>query len=276
MKSMKMSAAVWSTMLAASLLAMTVATVAQEAPPPPPPGGPRGVMFMGGPGPMGEEPGEGKTVKGVPLSAVIVTERDMTLADGNKIHNESQTKIYRDTDGRVRREVGVGLATPTAGPVKHNLVILSDPVARTRYMLNPDNKTARQTPMHGPRGDSASGGGEHAAHMNGMDKANLTKEQLGTKSINGIQAEGVRVTRTIAAGEMGNEKEISVVTERWYSPDLQLVVLTTHTDPMMGTVTTKLVTVTQGAPDASLFQVPADYTVQSGKPGDPMFVPMPH
>ena len=109
-----------------------------------------------------------------------------------------------------------------------------------------------------------------------MDSTNVTREQLGTKTINGVQAEGVRVTRTIAAGEMGNEKAITVVTERWYSPDLQLVVMTTHTDPMMGTATTKLVSVTQGAPEASLFQVPADYTVQSGKPGDPMFVPMPH
>jgi hypothetical protein len=267
-----MSAAVWNTMLTGSLLAMTVAMVAQEAPPPPPPGGPHDVMFMGGPGPMGEFPGDGKTVKGVPLSAVIVTVRDTTLADGNKIHNESQTKIYRDADGRVRREMGVGLATAMAGPVKHNLVMISDPVTGTRYMLNPDNKTARQTPMRGPRGD---GGPDHAARMKGMDSANVTKEQLSTKTINGIQAEGVRVTRTIAAGEMGNEKAITVVTERWYSPELQLVVQTTHSDPMMGTVTTKLVTVTPGAPDATLFQVPADYTLQSGKAGDPMFMPMP-
>ena len=43
----------------------------------------------------------------------------------------------------------------------------------------------------------------------------------------------------------------TVVTERWYSPDLQIAVMTVHTDPMMGTVTTKLVNVTQGAPDAS-------------------------
>ncbi len=81
------------------------------------------------------------------------------------------------------------------------------------------------------------------------------------------------MTRTIPAGEMGNEKAITVVTERWYSNELQMAVLTTHTDPMMGTVTTKLVNVTQGAPDAALFQVPSDYSIQAGKPGDPMFMP---
>ena len=82
------------------------------------------------------------------------------------------------------------------------------------------------------------------------------------------------MTRTIPAGDMGNEKDITVSTDRWYSPDLQIAVMTVHTDPMMGTVTTKLVNVTQGAPDASLFQVPSDYTVRAAKPGDPMYVPM--
>lgn len=228
---------------------------------------------MGGPGPMGGDFGDGKTVKGLPLSAVLATVRETTLADGNHIHNESQSKVYRDSEGRVRREIRVDLANPMAGAVKHNLVVITDPVAGTRYILNPDNKTARQSGLRGPKGgnpDREAGPGPRG--MGGPGE--VTKEQLGTRTVNGFQAEGVRVTRTIAAGTMGNEKAITVVTERWYSPDLQMVVMTTHTDPMMGTVTTKLVTVSQGTPDASLFQVPSDYTVKAGKPGDPMFVPM--
>jgi len=258
---------------ALALLVLAVAGVAQ-GPPPPPPGGPHDVMFMGGPGPMGEEYGDAKTVKGSPLSAEIITVRDTTLADGNKIHNESTTKVYRDAEGRMRREMGIGLALAVAGPVKHSLVIITDPVAGTRYMLNPDNKTARQTALRGPHGDKGPMK-DRAEHMKAMGASDVTKEQLGTKTVNGVQAEGVRVTRTIPAGTMGNEKAISVVTERWYSPDLQMVVMTTHTDRMMGTVTTKLVNVNQGAPDASLFQVPSDYTVKTGKAGDPMYMPMP-
>ena len=253
------------------LCLLPLAVTAQTPPPPPPHGG-----FMGGgPGPMGGpfgDIGEIKPVKGFPLTAEIVVTREITLADGNRIHNESQSKVYRDSEGRVRREMGVDLATPLTGKVKHTLVVINDPVAGTRYMLNPDNKTARQMPMHGGphHGDKA-----HGDMGPGPDgAAGVAKEQLGTKTINGIQAEGVRVTRTIPAGEMGNEKPITVVTERWFSPDLQIAVLTVHTDPMMGTVTTKLVNLTQGAPDAALFQVPSDYTVQSGKPGDPMFLPM--
>ncbi len=228
-----------------------------------------GMMMMGGPGGMADF-GEGKTVKGVPLSGEIDIVRDMTLADGNKIHSESQSKMYRDAEGRVRREVGVDLAMPATGSVKHNLIVITDPVAGNRYMLNPGNKTAHQSALRGPKHD----GPEQEAHVHGGGGPGaVTQEQLGTKTINGVQAEGIRVTRTIPAGEMGNEKAISVVTERWYSADLQMAVMTIHTDPMMGTVTTKLVNVTPGAPDATLFQVPSDYTVKAGRPGDPMYVP---
>src|SRR5664279_3592526 len=199
--------------------------------------------------------------------------RDTTLADGNKIHNESQSKIYRDADGRMRRELGVDMAMPAKGKIKHNVIIITDPVAGFRYMLNPGNKTARRSPLREGKGE----GRDHEAHAHAMEMMGgpkgIAREQMGTKSIDGIQTEGIRVTRTIPAGEMGNEKAITVVTERWYSTDLQMAVMTVHSDPMMGTVTTKLVNVTQGAPDASLFQVPSDYTIKADKPGDPMFMP---
>ena len=89
-----------------------------------------------------------------------------------------------------------------------------------------------------------------------------------------MQAEGIRVTRTIPAGAIGNDKPIEVVTERWYSSDLQIAVMTIHTDPMMGTVTSKLVNVIRGDPDASLFQVPSDYKIEAGKPNELMYMPM--
>ena len=130
---------------------MTAVSFAQ-APPPPPHDG----LFFGGPGRgaggmMGGEFGEGKTVTGAPLTAVVMVTRDTTLADGNKIHNESQAKVYRDSQGRIRRELGIDLATPATGMVKRNVVMIIDPVAGKRYVLNPDNKTAHAMPMHGPR-----------------------------------------------------------------------------------------------------------------------------
>jgi len=272
----------------ASVLTATV--LAQSAPPPPA----NDTFFMGGPGGMmGGEFGDNKTVTGAPLKAVLVTTRDTTLADGNKIHRESQSTIYRDSEGRVRREVGIDFATPATGNVKRNFITINDPVAGKRYMLNPDNKTAHLMPPRGPHHANRAGdpsanpapGPEGPGGPGGP--GDVTKEQLVTKTVNvnvnvlgtnevlRVQAEGVRVTRTIPAGAIGNDKPIVVVTERWYSPDLQMVVLTTHTDPMMGTVTAKLASVVRGDPDPSLFQIPPDYKVETGRPNGPLFGPKP-
>jgi hypothetical protein len=223
-----------------------------------------------------QEFGEGlerKVVTGVPMSGDLIVTRDTTLADGNRIHNQNQTRIYRDADGRVRREVGFELTTPATGAAKRSMIIITDPVAGKRYLLNPQSKTAHVMPLHPPQGHGlpAPPDGEKWAPQ---DDSNVVREQLRTKSISGLQAEGTRVTRTIPAGKIGNENPIEVVTERWYSSDLQLPLTTTHTDPMMGTVTTTLTNVSRAVPDASLFQVPADYKTETGKSGDILYMPM--
>jgi hypothetical protein len=250
------------------LASLAVAQSSAPAAPPPPPG----PMMMGGPGPhimMHDEIGEGKVVTGVPMSGVVVVTRNTTLADGNHISTQTQTKVYRDADGRVRREIGFELNTPATGAAKRSLIVINDPVAGKRYMLNPQTKTAHVMSLHAPKQ-----GQGPPPPPDGQADANISREQLGTKAINGLQAEGTRVTRTIPAGKIGNEQPIVVVTERWYSTDLQLPLTTTHTDPMMGTVTTNLTNITRTAPDPSLFQVPSDYKTVSGRQDDVMYMPM--
>ena len=85
--------------------------------------------------------------------------------------------------------------------------------------------------------------------------------------INGVTAEGTRITHTIAAGQIGNDKPIQIVFERWYSPDLQVVVKSMRSDPRFGTTTYTLSKVQRAEPAASLFTVPSDYTVQQGGHG---------
>src|ERR1017187_6701343 len=264
-------------LLGLALVGLSAFAAAQSdapAPPPPPPHD-MNVAFGGGfmTGMGHDEIGEGKLVKGVPMSGDMVVTRDQSLADGNSIHTQNQTTIYRDSEGRVRREIGFELATPSTGAAKRTMIVITDPVAGNRYMLNPENKTAHQMPLHpGKRG---SDGPETSGRVwIGSNAANLKTEQLGTKTINGLQAVGTRMTRTIAAGEIGNQNPIEVVTERWYSSDLQLPLLESHSDPMMGTMTIKLVNINRGEPDASLFQVPSDYKLISGRPGEPLYMPM--
>jgi hypothetical protein len=100
--------------------------------------------------------------------------------------------------------------------------------------------------------------------MSWSSEAEVNQEQLGTQTIEGVAAEGTRVTFTIAAGKIGNERPIVTVNERWYSQELQTVVLSKNSDPRMGETTYRLTNIDRSEPDPSLFQVPADYTVEEG------------
>lgn len=79
-------------------------------------------------------------------------------------------------------------------------------------------------------------------------------------------ADGTRITRTIPAGTIGNEHDLKIVSEIWYSKDLQMVVMSKHTDPRMGESTFKMTNITRTEPDATLFQVPAGFnTTTTGR-----------
>src|SRR5580692_1593958 len=109
-------------------------------------------------------------------------------------------------------------------------------------------------------------------HLQKEEAAGLLKnESLGTQTINVLVAEGTRTTHTIPAGQIGNEKALQVVSERWYSADLQIVLKSTRTDPRFGTTTYTVTNVQRTEPSASLFAVPTGYSIQSGGrgPGGP-------
>jgi hypothetical protein len=91
---------------------------------------------------------------------------------------------------------------------------------------------------------------------------NGSVENLAPQMVNGILAEGTRTTETIPAGKIGNDRPINIVNERWYSDALQSLIRSSSSDPRFGTTTYELLNVVQNAPDPSLFQIPADYTVQ--------------
>jgi hypothetical protein len=87
-------------------------------------------------------------------------------------------------------------------------------------------------------------------------------EVLPPKTMEGVRVEGHRMTKTIAAGAIGNEWPITFVSEEWTSPDLQVLVLTDRKDPRAGDSSYKLQRIVRGEPSATLFQVPSDYEVR--------------
>jgi hypothetical protein len=93
---------------------------------------------------------------------------------------------------------------------------------------------------------------------------------LGAREFDGVRADGTRTTWTIPAGRIGNEKPIEIVSERWYAPELMLVVSTRRSDPRSGETSYRLTNLKRGEPDAALFRVPADYELRPrDRRGDP-------
>jgi hypothetical protein len=238
-----------------------------------------------------EESFEAKVVRGAPYQAEAVNEFVQTLPDGNRIVRRTSSTVARDGEGRTRREHGLAAIGPVlAGGSDLRSIFINDPVAGVSWILEPGEKVARK--LVRPAGDAAAAGVrviEKRAEKADDDKdrrvverivikspgdGTFTKklprpesENLGSKVIEGVEATGTRSTITIPAGEMGNEKPLAIVTERWYSSELNTVVMSRHSDPRMGETTFRLTQISRGEPERALFEVPGDYTVKEGGPG---------
>jgi hypothetical protein len=237
-------------------------------------------------------------VQGSPYSATVTNESVQALADGNRIVQNSTGTVARDSQGRTRHDMvlpAIANLSPTEVP---HIVIIEDPVAHVVYTLNLTDKTARKMamPSGGSGGFVMSTGGPTATTVMRTGRAGVSTsiagaaplpdtadagmvfqqtfatspdtqastEDLGSQTMEGVTVNGVRTTHTIPAGQIGNEKPISSVTEVWTSPDLKTIVYSKRNDPRMGEQTFQLTNIVRAEPDASLFTVPADFKLTDG------------
>ena len=220
-------------------------------------------------------------VKNAPYSAEAVTETTQTLADGNQIYREMTAVLYRDSEGRTRREQTLTGYIPWASTTQgraFQVIVINDPVAGVSYSLDPATRTAvahamsnfKSLPMQDVRqgtsgiyyfsstGDMTSSGKMSNQYLRGGPGET---EVLGTRSIEGVVAEGTRSTISIPAGSIGNERPIEVVSERWYSSELQTLVMSRHSDPRFGETVYQLKNISLAEPSSDLFKVPLDYDI---------------
>jgi hypothetical protein len=178
-----------------------------------------------------------KVVRNAPFTATAVTNNVQTLTDGNKITRTTNVFIARDSEGRTRREQGNG-------------VFIVDPVASTGYVLDTKSHTVRrfaaQSRSGAPATEIRSGPGEE------------------TRVMEGLPVEGSHLQHIIRPGEAGNTDPIEIVSEIWYSSELQEPVLTRTVDPRTGETTSQLKDIRRAEPAHTLFEVPVDFSVVEG------------
>ena len=236
-------------------------------------------------------------VLGAPYSATITNESIQTLADGNRLVQTSTGTTARDSQGRTRQDTVLPPIGNLSAANAPHLIFIHDPVAQTSYTLNLTDKTAQKMPALPPLAGSTAGVAGATVSMrvvegNGpalpppdamlttmaapapgvfFEKHLFTSEQdqgnsedLGSQTMEGVIVNGVRTTHTIPAGQIGNDRPITIVTEVWTSPDLKTVVYSKRSDPRMGEQTFRLTNIVRTEPNPSLFTVPADFKIVDG------------
>lgn len=227
----------------------------------------------------------GQVTTGAPFSATRTITHTQTLTDGTTITHTEVIQEARDSQGRVYSKT---LPSANGDGPQRSMVRIFDPVSRTAITYSSDSKQANvlhlpdPSQFQGRRGPEGTGPEADEAGPRFGERANMpapTTESLGSKTINGITADGTRTTRVIPAGAHGNDKPITITHETWTSTDLKVVVMRTETDPRNGTTTIQLTNITRDEPAATRFQAPAGYQVNErtvgGPHGRPGFEPEP-
>ena len=207
--------------------------------------------------------GQSGPVVGKPLTADEVHTNVQTLSDGSHIENTETDHFYRDSQGRMRTETASGavIYDPIAG-VTYDLTFGSKSYTKGTVKAGSNVTIMARAHQSGTTSWSSSSTGSHPAgaeHRQTRNGQEQVTEDLSPTYVNGIYAKGSRVTVSIPTGAIGNDRDLKVVNERWYSDDLKVLLKSSNADPRFGTTTYELKNITQVEPDSSLFQVPADY-----------------
>jgi hypothetical protein len=314
----------------------------QIAPPP------IATALLGVSAPLGAQAAPGK-----PMYAEFITEHHQSFTDGNRISRSTTSCIYRDIQGRIRRESQLSVPGLPASVLSATFITIVDHQLGYGFVLDPQEMIAHRYELNGsgpsyvaqvsakgrenallspsasqqivngstapaststngtstnaagtadaPRwklkvlfgqhrmaaqsaaadagasgtvapgqlgsGFLSEGSGSAAAPTMRINQPFLAApnpvrtENLGEQTILGFHARGTRVITTLPAGQIGNDRPIDIVSEQWFSPELDLVMRSSHRDPWGGEFTTTVTRISRGDQPSALFEVPAPYKI---------------
>jgi hypothetical protein len=225
----------------------------------------------------------GPPVQRQPYTAELKTTTVQLLANGATITRES-TEV-RAVDSQQRTYTSRTESRGSADQLPFTWANVEDPVESTQANWDSQTKTARviklppEAERHGcwatDSGNMRMGYGpatpeEMAAarqRIKAMIPVSATRasqpktEDLGTTTIEGVEAHGQRFTNTIPVGQMGNDKELVTTNESWFAPSLGFELRSVNDDPRSGRSVTEVTHLDLSEPPLSSFQPPEGYEV---------------
>jgi hypothetical protein len=199
-------------------------------------------------------------VTGMPFSAQEITEKSLLMPNGSINKQTLIAMISRDIEGRTRREL-MPAALP-GQPAQPGITMISDPVAGFLYLLHPNMIVLRSLIPGAGQMLAVPGAGGMAGAGAGMSLQKPPSPlELGERMIQGFLSKGTRSTMTMPAGFAGNTQPIQMIAESWCAKQLGAIVESSHSNPNVGDVVTRLQGIQQTHPPSNLFQIPPGYQV---------------
>jgi hypothetical protein len=195
------------------------------------------------------------STRNAPFSAVVMTEWTKILPDGSRQTMKNHRTVARDSTGQVFEERrffspnGDQQATPLSeldyrDPNRHERVVcrtMTRVCTVSPFVDQPAVAIRQPGPLPNGMGD-------------------VTREDLGRKTIGEVEVVGSREVTTINAGVMGYEKPQPIVKEFWYSPSLGINVITKRFDPRASAIQNfEVGAINLAEPDPKMFEPPVGY-----------------
>jgi hypothetical protein len=193
---------------------------------------------------------------GKPFSGTDIIDWTRKLEDGSLVTTHLYAKVARSSEGRIYRERRSFVPAGSDEQPKLLAIILLDPAAHTRTTCTMATRNCEVSGYH-PRSQFL------ALPVGPFAKGTryLTRENLGTNTVEDLPVTGTRETITVNPGVIGNDRPLATTREFWYSADLQTNLSVTRNDPREGTQVIQLTELSRSEPDPSTFQVPAGFAV---------------
>lgn len=218
-------------------------------------------LAIGAPASFGQRSIFVSPVPGIPFTAIVSVQRNQVLPNGTTQSLKSIHAIARDAQGKIFNDARAWVPSTSSDTPTILTMHVYDPQTRSSTSLYPTRHIAVQrTLLRPPSTEPPALFATQAANSAPVNQL-VKEEDLGTRTMEGVPAHGVRETQTIAAADSGTGKEVQVVDEYWYSEDLHIDMLIKHSDPRSGDLTTTVTQVSRTDPDPVIFTVPCDYKV---------------
>jgi hypothetical protein len=206
----------------------------------------------------------------MPLTATIEAENSTTDAQGNTTTVRFRSKVVRDSFGRTRLDID---RNPEGAAVDLRLVNTSifDAVSLTEITITPFDKqafrikyqkvSASKRPPAGSKHTVYVEPSELSGLRQSQPQIDIQREELGHETLQGMAVRHGRETMRYPAGFAGNPEAVTVVTDYWFSQELQAFVQVKRAGPGNSLHTLMLQNITHQEAEKSVFAIPRGYKV---------------